>query len=257
MRAIQVHQVEFDADLSATMHNVAGQLAPTSRKTYLHDARHFAHWMADHALSLQLLSRYDLVAYRAYLGETYAKTTASRMWAVAGRLLDEAVWRQVILYDPAEGIRGFKTGDDESPFTALQRAEARALLGAFVRSTAMGKRDYALIMLLLRTDICLSEAAALTLGDITMEQGYDVAIIRHGNGNRRGLAKLLVEVKQAIDTYLEAIGRTEARSDMLLVLFPHYKLCEKRLLYPIATKLPTGHQDDDLLLRLQDGNMLR
>jgi integrase len=44
-----------------------------------------------------------------------------------------------------------------------------------------------------------------------MEQGYHVAIIRHGKGNRRGLAKLPVEVKQAIDTYLEAVGRTEAR----------------------------------------------
>jgi len=210
IRAVQVHQVEFDADLSATLHNVAGQLAPTSRKTYLHDARHFAHWMADQARSLQLLSRDDLVAYRAYLGETYAKTTAARMWAVAGRLLDEAVRRQVLPRNPAEGIRGFKTGDDESPHTALQREEARALLGAIDLSTALGKRDYALIMLLLRTGIRRSEAAALTLGDLTMEQGYHVAIIRHGKGNRRGLAKLPVEVKQAIDTYLPAVERTEA-----------------------------------------------
>ena len=166
--------------------------------------------MADHARSLQLLSRDDLVAYRAYLGETYAKATAARMWAVAGRLLDESVRRQVLLRNPAEGIRGFKTGDDESPHTALQREEARALLGAIDRSTALGKRDYALIMLLLRTGIRRSEAAALTLGDLSMEQGYHVAIIRHGKGNKRGFAKLPIEVKQAIDAYLEAVERTEA-----------------------------------------------
>ena len=43
MQAIQVQQVEFEPDLAATMHNVPGQLAPTSRKTYLYDARHFPH----------------------------------------------------------------------------------------------------------------------------------------------------------------------------------------------------------------------
>ncbi len=169
--AILVHQAEFNSDFWATMHNVAGQLAPTSRKTYLHDARHFAGWMSEHARSLQVLSRDDLVAYRAYLGETYAKATAARMWTVVGRLLDETIRRQVLLSNPAEGIRGFKAGDDESPHRALKREEARALLEAIDRSTALGKRDYALIMLLLRTVIRLAEAAALTFGDLTMEQG--------------------------------------------------------------------------------------
>jgi hypothetical protein len=57
MQAIQVQQVEFEPDLAVTMHNVPGQLAPTSRKTYLHDARHFARWMRDHTLSLPMLFR--------------------------------------------------------------------------------------------------------------------------------------------------------------------------------------------------------
>jgi hypothetical protein len=57
MQAIQVQQVEFEPDLAATIHIVPGQLAPTSRKTYLHDARHFARWMRDYTLSLQMLSR--------------------------------------------------------------------------------------------------------------------------------------------------------------------------------------------------------
>jgi integrase/recombinase XerD len=209
----QVVQAEDDPDLEATIHNVARQLAPTSRKTYAYDTRHFARWMAAHSLKLHALSRDDLVAYRAHLAETYAKATAARMWAVARRLLDEAVQRQVLTKNPAEGIRGFRTGDDESPHRALKREEARALLDAIDQRTALGKRDYALIMLLLRTGIRRSEAAMLTLGDLTMEQGYHVAIIRHGKGNKRGLAKLPVEVRQAIDDYLEATGRARLGSE--------------------------------------------
>lgn len=37
MQAIQVFQVEASPNLEATMHNVAGQLASTLRKTYSYD----------------------------------------------------------------------------------------------------------------------------------------------------------------------------------------------------------------------------
>jgi integrase/recombinase XerD len=44
---------------------------------------------------------------------------------------------------------------------------------------------------------------------MTMEQSHHVAIIRHGKGNKRGLAKLPVEVRHAIDDSLEATARTQ------------------------------------------------
>jgi site-specific recombinase XerD len=207
--AIQVKEMVLAPPLAATMHNVVGQLAPTSRKTYTVDAKHFAQWIAGQNLSLFSLDRDNLVAYRAHLAETYAKSTASRMWAVARRLLDEAVQRSLLAKNPAEGIRGFKAGEDESPHRALKREEAKALLDAIDQSTSLGKRDYALIMLL-RTGIRRAEAVALTIGDLVMEQGYHVAIIQHGKGNKRGFAKLPVEVRQAIDDYLVAAGREQA-----------------------------------------------
>ncbi len=205
--AIQVKAIVLTPPMAATMQNIAGQLAPTSRKIYTVDAKHFAQWLAGQDLSLLALDRDDLVAYRAHLAETYAQSTAARMWAVARRLLDEAVQRGLLQKNPAEGIRGFKAGDDESPHRALKREEARALLDAIDCRTLIGKRDYALIMLLLRTGIRRAEAVALTIGDLGMEQGYHVAIIQHGKGNKRGLAKLPVEVRQVIDEYLRAAGR--------------------------------------------------
>lgn len=216
--AIQVKAVVLTPPIAATMQNVAGQLAPTSRKTYTIDAKHFAHWLAGQELSLTSLDRDDLVAYRAHLAETYAQSTAGRMWAVARRLLDEATQRGLLPANPAEGIRGFKAGEDESPHRALKQEEAKALLDAIDRSTALGKRDYALLMLLLRTGIRRAEAVALTIGDLVMEQGYHVAIIRHGKGNKRGLAKLPVEVRQTIDDYLEAAGRGCAPPDAALFI---------------------------------------
>lgn len=197
-QSIQVKEMVLAPPLAATMHTVAGQLAPTSRKTYMVDTKHFAQWMAEQNLSFFSLDRDDLVAYRTHLAETYAQSTASRMWAVVRRLLDEAVQRGTLTKNPTEGIRGFKAGEDESPHRALKREEAKSLLDTINRRTTLGKRDYALIMLLIRTGIRRAEAAALTIGDLVMEQGYHVAIIRHGKGNKRGFAKLPVEVRQVI-----------------------------------------------------------
>ncbi|MEO6892835.1 MAG: tyrosine-type recombinase/integrase [Ktedonobacteraceae bacterium] len=231
--AIQVKDIVLAPSLAATMQNVTRQLAPASRKTYTIDAKHFAHWLVSQELSLSSLDRDALVIYRAHLAETYAPSTAARMWAVVRRLLDEAVQRGLLPKNPAEGIRGFKTGDDESPHRALKREEAKVLLGAIDRSTAIGKRDYALLMLLLRTGIRRAEVVALTIGDLVMEQGYHVAIIRHGKGNKRGLAKLPVEVRQTIDDYLEAAGRVYAAPDApLFVSFRKGDRPQERPLHP-------------------------
>ena len=234
--AIQVKEIVLAPPLAATIQNFTGRLAPTSRKTYTVDAKHFVQWMAEYNLFLSSLRRDDLIVHRTHLAETYAKSTASRMWAVARRLLDKAVQRGPLAKNPADGIRGFKAGDDESPHRALKREEAKMLLDAIDRRTILGKRDYALIMLLVRTGIRFSEAVALTIGDLVMEQGYYVAIIRHSKGNKRGLAKLLVEVWQAIDYYLVAFGREQAALDA--PLFVSFRMCG--LSNTTAEKLPQG-----------------
>jgi integrase len=155
------------------------------------------------------------------------------MWAVARRLLDEAAQRGLLQKKPAEGIRGFNAGEDESPHRALKREEAKALLDAIDRSTTIGKRDYALLMLLLRTGIRRAEVVALTIGDLGMEQGYYIAVIRHGKGNKRGLAKIPVEVRQAIDAYLEAAGRAGVAPEaQLFISFRKGDHPQERPLHP-------------------------
>jgi len=113
--AIQVKAIILTPPIAATMQNVAGQLAPASRKTYTIDAKHFAHWLASQYLSFFALDRDDLVAYRAHLAETYAQSTASRMWAVARRLLEEAVQRGLLPKNPAEVFAASKRATMKVP----------------------------------------------------------------------------------------------------------------------------------------------
>ena len=199
-----------DIVLHETFVAVAAQLAPRSRYRYEADTRHFATWLSSEGRDMFNLSRDDFLRYRQHLADRYAKTTAARMFAVARRLCTEAVRRGVLTNNPAADIRGFGGGHDETPHTVLSLAQAQALLDTIDRTTKLGQRDYALILLLLRTGIRRSEAAALQLGDVGQEGGHSVLTIRHGKGDKRRRVKVPVDVLRAIQAYLDGAGRAEA-----------------------------------------------
>lgn len=187
--------------------DLTGQLSEKSQRIYRHDAKVFATWLLENGITqLEHLSRSHLIEYRSYLNDTYQKATAARMLSVARRLLDEHVNSGKLSANPAKGIRGFKV-NNETTHVALTKKQARDLLDAIERRDALGYRDYAMIVLLLRTGIRRSECAALRLSDIVLSQGHHVAIIQHGKGDKRRTVKLPVDVFRAIKDYLTITNR--------------------------------------------------
>src|SRR5438128_1927309 len=97
-------QQPFRLPLVLDISNVTGQLSTNSERVYRHDAEVFACWIQDQGLTLgtlYLLTRSHLIAYRKYLGETYAKATAARMLSVARRILQEYVYQGTLANNPA------------------------------------------------------------------------------------------------------------------------------------------------------------
>lgn len=90
----------------------------------------------------------------------------------------------------------------------LSAADARALLTACDRRTAAGRRDYAVILLLMRLGLRACEVAALRLEDIDWRAGL---ITVHGKGQRLDQLPLPAEVGEAVAAYLR-----HARPDTVL-----------------------------------------
>ncbi|HEY6410662.1 MAG TPA: tyrosine-type recombinase/integrase [Ktedonobacteraceae bacterium] len=191
-------------DLAVALADAQGQLAPSSRRMYRIDAEQFAAWMLERGLTPKTLTRSDVIAYRAYLQETYRKATAERKLVVARRLLEELVIGEVLAKSPAYKIKGFEL-DDETPHVVLTEQEGQALLDVIAIGTLKGLRDYVVILLLLRTGIRRSEAAQLAISDVSTDQGHYVAVIQHGKGDRRRTVKLPVDVWREIDGYIQAL----------------------------------------------------
>lgn len=184
---------------------VARQLSAHTRKAYRQDGRQFSAWLIEQGLTLATLTAQDLWIYRRWLADTFAKTSATRKLVVVRRLVALAYEEGRRSDDPTPKIANFSAqSQPETPHLALTLEQAQQLLSVIDRSTAQGKRDFALVLLLLRTGMRRSECAALTLADLKLEQGHWTAFIRHAKGDKRRKIKIPVDVKRALDLYLAA-----------------------------------------------------
>jgi site-specific recombinase XerD len=92
----------------------------------------------------------------------------------------------------------------------IAKADARALLDSCDRRSALGRRDYAMLVTLLRLGLRAGEVARLRLDDIDWRAGE---LVVRGKGARQDRLPLPAEVGQAIACYLRrgrpASGRRE------------------------------------------------
>ena len=200
--------------LDPTFTDVAGQIAPSSARIYTIDARRFASWITQQGLDPATLTRSDMIAYRAYLQETisphtgkpYSRAARQRMFSVAMRLMREHYASGRGSVDVTHEVKGFKTSGNETTHVALSKRQALQMLEDIDQSTTKGKRDYAILLLLLKSGLRRAELVALNRGSLTMRDGHHVALVEHGKGDKTRVVKIRVDVSRAITAYLEDLG---------------------------------------------------
>ncbi len=95
----------------------------------------------------------------------------------------------------------------------ISPTDARALLDSCDRRLALGRRDYALITLLLRLGLRRGEVARLTLDDIDWRAGE---LVVRGKGGREDRLPLPADVGQAIASYLRRGRPASDRREVFL-----------------------------------------
>jgi len=95
----------------------------------------------------------------------------------------------------------------------ITKRDADALLASCDRRTALGRRDYALIVIMLRLGLRRSEIAALTLEDVDWRAGELVVV---GKGARLDRLPLPTDVGAAIAAYLKHARPVSDRRQVFL-----------------------------------------
>ena len=96
----------------------------------------------------------------------------------------------------------------------LSKPEVRALFSAFDRSTAVGRRDFAILLLMADLGLRCQEVASLTLADLDAQQG--AIRLRQTKQRKERLVPWTPGVARALSTYLRK-GRLPVSSASLFV----------------------------------------
>lgn len=104
----------------------------------------------------------------------------------------------------------------------LSPEQEESILAATDRSTATGRRDYAILLLLARLGLRAGEIVALELGDIRWRSGE---LVIHGKGQMVEHVPLLSDIGEALARYLhEDRGASASRRVFLRMWAPHVGL---------------------------------
>jgi len=191
----------------------------SSRRTYKRQLRQFVRWLeaTGRAEHLSTLQREDILAYKEALQAELSANSVSGYLTVVRKFF---AWleTQKIYPDVTRGIKGAKKPRGFRKDT-LTRGQIRKVLASIDRSTLEGKRDYALINLLVRTGIRTIEAARARIGDLRQEGGQAVLWVqRKGRDEKDDFVLLTDEAVGPIHEYLAARGERDENAPLFASL---------------------------------------
>lgn len=206
----QFQEVLTDEDLSSV-----------SVRGYLYDLNYFRNWIIEiHGweVALEKISSTDLTAYRQYLVDVKGVKAASanrRIQAVK-KLFFWAHKQGLIGENPARHLRFMKPNARYSP-KGLRDKELHALLRAAGQSPhGLGKRNYALIQLMVQTGLRVGEAADIKMEDLTIHERSGWFWISDTKGLKERKVPLNATVRRAITAYLNT-SRNRSPDDHLFL----------------------------------------
>lgn len=174
--------------------------SPKTIETYTRAIRQFYKYMLTEGIDQP--DRSTIIAYRAKL-LAEKKPTTTQAYIIAVKLFFAWTAQAGLYPNIAEHIKGAKL-DTEHKRDYLTSAQAARLLNSIDRTTASGKRDYALIALMLTSGIRTIEAARANIEDIRPLGDYTALFIQgKGHSEKGQYVKLAAPVEEAIADYLK------------------------------------------------------
>ncbi|AFL89419.1 site-specific recombinase XerD [Terriglobus roseus DSM 18391] len=155
------------------------------------------------------LTRALLLEFRTSM-EDLAPSTVNVRLAAVRKLVSEARKNGMLSHEDAANLTDIPNVKEKGTRLGnwLTKEQARELLGVPDRSTLKGKRDYAILALLVGCALRRRELASLTVEDIQMRENRWVIIDLVGKGGRVRTVAIPVWVKKGIDAW-QAAGSIE------------------------------------------------
>src|SRR5207244_4654941 len=189
-------------------------LAPTTVANYVYLIKKFlTHRFGTGPVNLSDLRAFQVVGSVQRLASSLSRKRAKVMTSALRSFLRYARYQDFIRSDLAACVPCVADWSVASIPEGLPIEQVNRVLAGCNRKSAIGRRDYAILLLLARLGLRAGEVAALTLEDFDWESGR---LTVRGKGNRNAQLPLPADVGKAIAAYLKN-GRTRSTNRSLFL----------------------------------------
>jgi len=173
-----------------------------SRGTYLNALLQFERWCA--SKNIVSPTRETILSYKFWLDTKSLSAYTKALYIVIVRRF--FLWTEEASIYPniSRGVKGVKKYVKSHQKESLSLDALKALLASIDCSSIEGKRDFALINILVRTGLRLKEVAAATIEDIYEQRG-EMLLWIHGKG-RSGKDEFVLLTQQALTPLREYLA---------------------------------------------------
>ena len=184
---------------------------PRTVETYSKALKRFFVYMNDQGIARP--SREDIVSYRDYLKQEHKPTTVQG-YMVAVKLFFQWTAQEGLYPNVAEHVKGAKL-DREHKKDYLTSKQVVKMLGGIDTSTERGKRDYAILSLMVTSGLRTIEVVRANVEDIRTVADYTVLFIQgKGRDERTDYVKIAEQVEDAIRSYLKERGNCDGKEPL-------------------------------------------
>ncbi|MBN8625761.1 MAG: tyrosine-type recombinase/integrase [Planctomycetes bacterium] len=180
---------------------------PFTRKAYLHAVRQFSEWCGSRNLELAQVTPADIGRYLDAL--PVALPTRKLQLAALRRFFDGLVLRHVIILNPALSVRSERYEVVEGKTPEITVEHARRLLKCLDVSHDVGRRDFAVIGILIYTAARVGAVAKLRLRDF-YDVGDQFCLRFHEKGGKVREIPVRHDLQLALNEYLDQSGLRSA-----------------------------------------------
>jgi integrase/recombinase XerD len=184
------------------------QKSARTRRAYRLDVQHFMRTLAiTTPAELRQADHKAVIAWERFMRETEhaAGSTIRRRLAALSSLYKHLVRHDHAARNPVGEVERPAINRDESSTLSFSKAQARKMLDAAAEDTVAGLRDRAILSVGLQVGLRRAEIAALKVGDLHQNRGYDSLRVSRKGGRRDALA-INPQTAARLRAYLEASG---------------------------------------------------
>jgi integrase/recombinase XerD len=187
---------------------LAKQKSARTRRTYQLDVQHFMRTLDIGSIDeLRQTDHKTVIAWECHMREAEgaAASTVRRRLAALSSLYKHLVRRGHAAKNSVTEVERPAINRDEGATLAFSKAQARKMLDGPAEDTIAGLRDRAILSVGLQVGLRRAEIAALKVGDLHQNRGYDSLRVMRKGGRRNALA-INPQTAARLRVYLDKAG---------------------------------------------------